>query len=107
MTKMDEPTSEGQRLISTWMGAQDELNRRRESLYRAQSDSSAAEKALVEWMLPEAIGAKPGEKIAIWAGDSLIQVEVGGVESGDGPVRAVSSTRVTVRFRGKHFSELG
>ena len=103
---MDKPTSEGQRLISTWLGASSELDRRREALYRAQSDAADAEKALVEWMLPPAIDPKPGEKIAIWAGDSLIQVEIGGVVSGDGPVQCQSSTRVTVRFRGKDFHEL-
>lgn len=103
---MDKPTSEGQQLISTWLEAKAEVDRRADALRRAQSDAHAAEKALVTWMLPPAIAAKPGEKIAIWAGDSLIQVEVGGVVSGEGPVQDQSSTRVTVRFRGKHFSEL-
>jgi hypothetical protein len=47
--------------------------------------------ALAKWMLPEDV--KEGEKIAVWFGDSLIQVEYG-YEHTD-PV-------VTVRARGKH-----
>lgn len=103
---MNEPTSEGQRLISSWLETKAEVDRRTDALYRARSDAENAEKALVAWMLPPAIEAKPGEKIAIWAGDSLIQVEVGGVESGEDEVRHRSATRVTVRFRGKNFNEL-
>lgn len=103
---MDKPTADGERLISAWLAACEQVDRSRQQLYGRQSDMENAESALVAWMLPPAIEAKPGERIAIWAGDSLIQVEVGGLESGDGPVRDRSPTRVTVRFRGKHFSDL-
>lgn len=103
---MNEPTSEGRELIRSWLATRERVDRLRDELCQAQADAGTAEKALVAWMLPPAIAVEPGEKVAIWAGDSLIQVEVGGVESGTGPVRERSSTRVTVRFRGKDFNKI-
>lgn len=103
----EQPTAEGNRLISSWLRCQSHVAQCREALGRAQIDAATTEQALIAWMIPDVIRATPGEKIAIWAGDSLIQVEVGGVESGgDALIKDRSSTRATVRYRGKHFNEL-
>jgi hypothetical protein len=97
-------TADGSRLISEWLRAQESVERIRESLSSANSSLRHSEEQLAKWLIPE--DAKPGEKIAVWFGDSLIQAEVGGVVSGDGPVRAMSATRVTVRKRGKEHYRL-
>lgn len=103
---MSEITSEGIRAISSWMHCNERVTRVRSQLSDALRNLAEAEKNLAEWMLPS--DAKPGEKIALWFGDSLIQVEFGGVVSGDPNegAQSVSSTKVTVRSRGKHFGEL-
>lgn len=105
---MSDVTSEGQRLVTAWLRCVDEHRRKQQAVYDAARDVSEAEAALAKWLAPP--DAKPGEKIAVWFGDSLIQVEVGGVTPpmpegatiGDGP----SQTKVTIRSRGKHFEEL-
>lgn len=105
---MNDVTSEGQRLITNWLRAVEEHKCRQQSVTDAHRDVEETEASLAKWLAPP--DAKPGEKIAVWFGDSLIQVEVGGVqpklsegaECGPGP----SQTKVTVRTRGKHFSEL-
>jgi hypothetical protein len=101
---MNDVTSEGKQAITAWLIAQREVEGARDLLSRRQTDLLNAESALAKWRLPP--DAKPGEKIAVWFGDSLIQVEVGGLISGVGEVRHQSSTRVTIRTRGKHLNEL-
>lgn len=105
---MSDATPEGQRLITVWLRCVDEHRRKQQAVYDAFRDVAESEAALAKWLAPP--DAKPGEKIAVWFHDSLIQVEIGGVQPpmpagstvGEGP----SQTRVTVRSRGKHFEEL-
>lgn len=91
----DEATRDGQHLIATWLSSQEREKRLRGELNRAECDTSNTARELAKWMMPA--DAKSGEKICVWHGDSLFQVEVG--DTGRDPV-------VTVRTRGKHFSEL-
>lgn len=96
-------TSEGKTLIANWLRSVDEHRRRQQSVYDAYSDVQSSEAALAKWLAPP--DAAPGEKIAVWFGDSLIQVEMGhDVPSNlaDCPDERVP-TRVTIRSRGKHF----
>lgn len=93
----DIATRDGQALIAAWLSAGERERRLRGELIRAECDTHNAENALAKWMLPT--DARPGEKIAVWQSDSLFQVEVGN----DQPP---SDHKVTVRTRGKHFSEL-
>lgn len=101
-------TREGLDLVKNWLNAK----RRREYVQRTASqawaDENDAAKALANWMAPQVIKPKPGEKISIWCGDSLIQLEVGGVTSGGTGSEPghMSSDEITVRFRGNHFEEL-
>jgi hypothetical protein len=87
----DELTSEGTRLVKAWLGAQDEVERAKSRLRSAECDLANTQKALAKWMLPE--DAKPGEKIAVWYVDSLIQVEV--------PLQGHMTIPVTIRKRGR------
>lgn len=96
---MSEVVSEGKRLIELWLTARNRVENLDMQRSSAACDVLNAEAALAKWLAPD--DAKPGEKIAVWFGDSLIQVEIGGVvtETGEGP-GFVSSTRVTIRKRG-------
>jgi len=91
---------EGKRLIEQWLGAQRRTAQAELNWRDCTRDEREAETALATWLAPS--DAKPGEKIAVWYGNSLIQVEVGGVVSGegDGP-QHVSTSRVSVRLRVK------
>ena len=93
----DEATTEGKHLIARWLSARETERRLRAELNRAQCECFNAEQDLAKWMLPA--DAAPGEKIALWHGDSLFQVEVGN----NAPPH---DHKVTVRTRGKHFHEL-
>lgn len=104
---MSDVTSEGDRLIRNWLRAAERVHQCKLELNTAECDLINAGEALAKWMKPP--DAKPGEKIAVWFGDSLIQVEVGGVPRGEtvnGVGPAPTETSVTVRYRGKHFNEL-
>ncbi len=68
----NEVTSEGARLIKEWLAAQESLENARRVLSARECDLSNTKIALARWMLPQ--DAKPGEQIAVWFGDSLIQV---------------------------------
>lgn len=92
---MTDPTSEGMRLIKQWLGAQSLVDRAESELSKRRMDCTEAALLLAGWMLPD--DAKPGEKIAIWFHDSLIQVEKGGDGTPD---------KITVRFRGRKFGEM-
>lgn len=87
----DELTSEGERLVKAWLDAKQEVDRTKSHLNRAECDVTNTQNALAKWMLPE--DAKPGEKIAVWYGDSLIQVEV--------PLQSHMTAPITIRKRGK------
>jgi len=107
---MDELVNDGERLVSRYMRAQEEVLTAKRELGRAETEAHNAEMELAKWLIPSDM--KQGEKIAVWRGDSLFQVEMTPVESysagGDGEGKPVirHEPRVTVRSRGKHFSEL-
>lgn len=101
-------THEGHDLVKAWVAAQQEVENARSTLSRRQSDLREAEMALARWMAPAVTKPQPGEKIAIWCGDSLFQLEVGGEiggTAGEGP-REMSPDRVIVRYRGSKFNEI-
>lgn len=89
----NEVTSEGKRLIERWLSAQNELEHCKSRVNSAECDLSKSQRDLAKWLLPD--DAKPGEKIAVWFGDSLIQVEAPGSDITSG------GARVSVRKRGK------
>lgn len=84
-------TSEGKRLIDQWVRSRDHVAQLKRQLNSAECDMMNNHNALAKWLLPD--DAKPGEKIAVWHGDNLVQVEVAGGLHGD--------HLVTVRTRGK------
>lgn len=86
-----ELTGEGTRLVKAWLDAQERLRRAERDRNSAECDLKNSANALAKWMLPE--DAKPGEKIAVWHVDSLIQVEV--------PLQSHMTPPITVRKRGK------
>ena len=103
---MSELVSEGQRLVARFLSAGEEVRTAQQDQRRAEAELSNAEQALAKWLMPDDM--KPGEKIAVWHGDSLFQVEMAPqtaheVESGKPHVSY--EPKVTVRTRGKHFSE--
>ncbi len=90
-------TNEGNRLIDTWMLARESVKRAKSQLIREECNLTNSQNALARWMMPE--DAQPGEQIAIWNGDSLIQVlvpERNGVTWHD--------ATVTIRLRGRSLS---
>jgi hypothetical protein len=103
---VNDVTSEGNRLISQWLRCIDDHRRKQQAMWDAQKDVNESEAALIKWLAPP--HAKPGEKIAVWFGDSLIQVEMGYdvPPTQDDGIGTRVPTRVTVRSRGKHFEEL-
>ena len=86
---MSDVTNEGERLIQNWKDTQVALDRAKSNLTRAECDHSNAETALAKWLTPT--DAAIGEKIAVWYGADLVQVEV--VATGKSP-------KVTWRKRG-------
>ena len=100
-------TREGERLLKHWLEAQEETRRAKERLSRAECDESIAHSALATWLMPPDM--KPNEKIGVWVGDSLFQVEMvecvaHSVESGE--PRFSYEPKVTIRSRGKNFWRL-
>ena len=67
-------TTEGERLVEQWSRSKDEVQHIRDRLNSAVCNEYNAASALIKWLLPD--DAQIGEKIAVWHGDSLIQVEV-------------------------------
>jgi hypothetical protein len=101
-------THEGLDLVKTWVAAHQRVEAARDALARRQSELRDTENALARWMAPPVTKPQPGEKIVIWCGDSLFQLEVGGEvggTAGEGP-RAMRSDRITVRYRGSKFNEI-
>ncbi|MGH8217376.1 MAG: hypothetical protein ACREUT_02215 [Steroidobacteraceae bacterium] len=101
-------THEGLQLVRAWVRAKADATQAREALYRANDDEREAMRAFANWMAPQVIKPKPGEKISIWVGDSLFQLEVGGVITageGNSPGHSTSD-ELTVRFQGSKFHEL-
>lgn len=98
MSDMD-PTSEGKRLIESWLAARKHAARIEQQLDRANADLRETEQALAKWMLPD--DAEAGETIAVWYGDSLIAVTAGPAP------RSFGGASIVVRSRGKHMLEAG
>lgn len=104
---MTDLTREGEQLVSAYIRAEENLRQARSRVNGAECDMQNAETALAKWLMPTDM--KPGEKIAVWRGDSLFQVELAPMEaystSGD-TVTVSQEPKVTVRTRGRKFSEL-
>lgn len=86
-------TKDGERLVQAWVRAQEEVESCKRHLNSAQTDLINSQNALGRWLLPD--DAKPGEKIAVWHGDNLIQAE-----APETPFNG-HDIKVTVRKRGK------
>lgn len=101
---MADVTSEGARLIAAFLAAQKSVDMARSALNSAECDRDNSERALAKWLMPSDM--KPGEKIAVWHGDSLFQVELAPRESFStegGASHIDYEPKVTVRTRGKRF----
>ena len=89
-----ELTREGRTLVDNWLLHTREVGYARNKLNSAEATRKEAEERLVDWMLPDDAGF--GERIAVWDGDSLIQVEVTDRDR---------HGKVSVRLRGKHLHD--
>lgn len=104
---------EGERRVEAWLRAKRDTKRVSIELDNARLAESSAECELAKWLLPD--DARSGEKIAVWYGDSLIQVEVASVGIGGGSVDSsgnttrinvpVGSPRITIRKRGPKLND--
>lgn len=101
-------TREGERVIQRWLDAQEDVKAAKSALTRAECEDANAHSALAKWLMPSDM--KPGEKIGVWVGDSLFQVELverkaypAGV---GGEPHITHEPKVTVRTRGKNFWRL-
>jgi|SRR5581483_1354338 len=99
-------TREGERLLSCWLNAQEELQRAKNAVSRGECEVRNTESALAKWLMPPDM--KPDEKIGVWVGDSLFQVELEPRDSfsGDGERHVSYEPKVTIRTRGKNFWRL-
>ena len=100
-------TREGERLLKCWLESQEGTRRAKESLTRAECTESNAHSELAKWLMPPDM--KPTEKIGVWVGDSLFQVEMieRTAHSANGGESHVSyEPKVTIRSRGKDFWRL-
>jgi hypothetical protein len=100
-------TREGSAHIKRFLGAQEDLRRAHSAVSSAECEVSNAEAALAKWLMPPDM--KPDEKIGVWVGDSLFQVEL--VECLAHPVdggepRVSYKPKVTIRSRGKELWRL-
>lgn len=95
LPKAMEVTSDGKELIKRWLDAKSLLHRAEAEVSRRIADDKEAKQLLAKWLLPD--DAQPGEKIAVWFGDSLIQVTKGYQNY---------PHEVAVRTRGHKFHEL-
>lgn len=85
----DDLTRDGRRVVEDWLANQAELEAARRVVMQRETDVASAAVAVAKWLLPD--DAKPGEKIAVWYLDSLIQAEV--MPHGTPP-------KITLRTRG-------
>lgn len=110
----DDITPEGKHFIKQWLITKHCVEDAKHGVTRAECNFANAETALAKWLAPSDI--KPGEKIGVWYGDSLFQVEsveslsypapiANNSEEDTNPIRS-HKLKVTVRTRGKHFREL-
>ena len=74
MTTMSDVVERGKQLIEAWFRAQEDFNQCKSRMLSAELQVRDSKDALAKWLLPA--DAVKNEKIAIWYGDQLIQVEV-------------------------------
>ena len=86
-------SGEGENLLKSWLRCIQLVRNAKREVNSAECDEMNSQTALARWLLPK--DAKEGEKIAIWFGDSLIQVEC--TQAGPG----LMDGKVTVRQDGK------
>lgn len=103
---MGDLVTEGERLVSAFLYAQEGLERAKSGVNGAECDLANAERELAKWLMPADMA--PGEKIAVWRGDSLFQVELAPIKSHavGGQEHVRHEPKVTVRMRGKDFHRL-
>lgn len=89
-----EVTADGRRFIANWLSACQQRDLMQRELARAEATEKHVQAELAKWLAPPDM--VDGEKIAVWHGDSLFQVER----------IDLHTLKVTVRSRGKHFSDL-
>lgn len=100
-------TREGEQHLKQWLNCREETRRAKEALNRAECAEANAHSALAKWLMPHDM--KPNEKIGVWVGDSLFQVEM--IERvahcvEDGEPHLSYEPKVTIRSRGKDFWRL-
>lgn len=88
---MSEPTIDGQHLIEAWLLASDRVARAKRELVSYEVDLGVARRELAKWLTP--VDGMAGEKIAVWFGDSLIQVTIGTIPHAD--------SEISIRKRGR------
>jgi hypothetical protein len=93
---MSDVTNEGERLIKNWLAVRDRVSRAHAEVTKLEKEERDTRKELAKWLKP--MDATPGEKIAVWYGDTLVQVHVQNPGFDD---------IVTVRQRGKALAEIG
>lgn len=104
---MSEVTNEGARLIALFLNCNKHVETAERELRGAKCDAVRAESELAKWLAPKDM--EPGEKVGVWMGDSLFQVEnveVRNYPEGGGLPDMLYELKVTVRSRGKHFQDL-
>lgn len=90
----DKVSGTGEILIKSWVAANQRVADLERDLNSAKRNAANSEIELSKWLLPA--DAQTGEKICVWYGDSLIQVEC----MGSGGVLS----RVEIRTLGKSLS---
>lgn len=97
--KTSDVTDKGKQLIEHYFRSMSRLSQAEQRLHSEKLVAIEAQIDLASWLLPE--DAKNGEKIAVWYGDSLIQVEVKSMTlEGD-----FCKTEITIRKRGRSLSQ--
>ena len=92
----EEVVPKGRGLIEKWLQAQEELAQANRAVNSAECTVKNSHDALAKWLAPDDIEIE--EKISVWMGDSLFQVEKMAGLNG--------ALNVTVRTRGRKFHEL-
>lgn len=63
-----------EKLLGQWINATETLKVARSAVIREECHLRNAESALAKRLIPQ--GAQPGEKFAVWVGDSMVQVTI-------------------------------
>jgi len=65
---------ETSRRITFWEQAEAEVRSAEHTLRCAQSERDRAKAGVIEWLVPDGVQAKNGDKFNIWCGDNLYTV---------------------------------